>query len=185
MTTATANRLTFFASVVVWTGAAALLLLPAIAMRFTPEVHWTAGDFVVWGVMLAGAGAGYEFLARRAPNWSYRFGAAVALFAAFFLVWVNLAVGIIGSENNDANMMYAGVLAVAVGGACLAQFRGAGMARAMVAAAVAQVAVCAIAVAFDLGADGPIWPRDVLGVTAILTTLWLGSAALFRRSARG
>jgi hypothetical protein len=36
----------------------------------------------------------------------------LAVGTALFLVWSNLAVGLIGSENNPANMMYLGVLAV-------------------------------------------------------------------------
>ena len=30
--------------------------------------------------------------------------------AAFLLIWINLAVGIIGSEDNPANLMYGAVL---------------------------------------------------------------------------
>ena len=36
----------------VWGGAAALLLLPLVAMQFTEEVQWTWHDFVIMGVML-------------------------------------------------------------------------------------------------------------------------------------
>jgi hypothetical protein len=176
-------RSTTLGSVIVWGLVAALLLIPAIAMQFTAEVDWTAGDFVVMGVLLGSLAGTYEFLARKAPNWIYRAGAALALFAALLLVWVNLAVGIIGSENNDANMMYAGVLAVAVGGACLAHFRSPGMARAMTATAAAQVLVAVIALATGAGVNGAIWPKDLIGATAILAALWLASAWLFRRAA--
>ena len=182
MATAPATQTNRYVSMAIWTGAAALLLLPAVAMRFTREVNWTASDFVVWGIMLASAGGGYELLARREANWTYRLGAAVALGTAFLLVWVNLAVGIIGSEQNDANMMYAGVLAVAIGGASLARFRSAGMSRAMLAAALAQVVVAAIALATGAGLEGASWPRDVIGGTVVFTGLWLMSGALFRRA---
>lgn len=171
-------------SPIVWGGAGMLLLLPAIAMLLTTGMQWTALDFVAWAAMLATASGGYELLARQAPDGGYRAGAAVALLAAFLLVWIDLAVGIIGSEQDDANLMFAGVLTVAVAGVCLARLRSGGMARAMMATAGVQVLVAAIAVALGLGSDGPVWPRDVLGVTAMLTTLWLASAGLFRRSAR-
>ena len=36
----------------VWGAAAALLLLPWVAMQFTSEVNWTKSDFMVFGVML-------------------------------------------------------------------------------------------------------------------------------------
>ncbi|SOB87036.1 hypothetical protein SAMN06297144_2156 [Sphingomonas guangdongensis] len=168
----------------VWGAAVAVLLLPLVAMQFTRDVNWTPSDFVVAGVLLGAVLAGYEFLARRAGSAWYRVGSGVALFTGLFLTWVNLAVGIIGSENNDANMMYAGVLAVAVGGACLAHFRPRGMARAMLAAAAAQVIAGAIALALDLGVDGRAWPRDVIGATGIITGLWLIAATLFGIAAR-
>ena len=170
-------------SVILWFAAAALLLLPAVAMRFTTEVQWTALDFATFAVMLGGAGGAYELLARRGGGGRYRLAAALAVLTALLLVWVNLAVGIIGSERNDANLMYAGVLAVSVGGACLARLRAAGMARAMLATAAAQMLVGAVALAFGLGAGGAAWPKDVIGATAVLSAMWLASAWLFRRAA--
>ena len=38
----------------------------------------------------------------------------MAIVAAFLLIWINLAVGINGSEDNPANLMYGGVLTVGV-----------------------------------------------------------------------
>ena len=52
---------------------------------------------------------------------AYRFAVAAALAAAFFMLWVNGAIGIIGDEGNDANMMFFGVLAVALLGAVIAK----------------------------------------------------------------
>ena len=178
----TTTHRTTFGSAIVWGGIATLLLIPAVAMQFTTEVNWDAADFIGMGIILISLGGAYEFLARKAPNWTYRAAAALALVTAFLLIWVNFAVGIIGSENNDANMMYAGVLAVVVGGACLARFRSPGMARAMVAAAATQVLVAVIALATGAGVDGAAWPRDVIGATGILTAMWLVSAWLFRRA---
>ena len=36
----------------VWGGAACLLALPWVAMRFTRDVQWTGSDFLVFGAML-------------------------------------------------------------------------------------------------------------------------------------
>ena len=169
---------------IVWTGAAALLLLPGIAMQFTPEVTWTASDFIAWGTMLALAGGGFDFLSRRAPDWTYRLGAVVALCSTFLLVWVVLAVGIVGSEQDEGNMVYAVVPAVAAAGTCIARFRAHGMARAMLATAGVQVLVAAVALADRPASAGRAWPTDVIVATTLFTALWLGSAALFGRSAR-
>jgi len=110
---------------------------------------------------------------------AYRYGVGVALAAAFLLVWVNGAVGIIGSEANPANLMYGGVLAVGLAGVFVARFEARGMARAMVATACAQTPVTAIAVAYGLGAP---WsgPFELLVTNGSWIALWLLSAGLFR-----
>jgi hypothetical protein len=159
-----------------WGAAAGFLLMPLIAMQFTDEVDWDLADFVVAGALVFGAGASYELAVRRTRNRAYRAAVGVALAAAFLLVWANLAVGIIGSEDNPANLMYHGVLAVGIVGAILARFRPRGMARALVATALAQVVVAAVALVAGLGFTGP--------VTLFFAALWLTSAWLFRKAAR-
>jgi hypothetical protein len=147
-------------------------------------VNWTLFDFAVFGAMLLGVGAAYAFLRRRARNSTYRYAAGTALAAAVLLVRINGAVGIIGSENNDANLTYFGVLAVALAGAIIARFRPAGMARAMYATALAQAAVGVIAIFAELGPDSPKWPADILILTAFFTILWLVAGRSFRNAAR-
>ena len=147
-------------------------------------MDWDAADFAIFIALLVGVGVVYALAARKKASGPYRYAVGVALAAAFLLVWVNGAVGIIGSENNDANLMYVGVLAVAMIGALIARFHAPGMARAMYATALAQVLVAVIALVAGLGSAGPIWPRDVLALTAFFAALWLGSAWLFRKAAR-
>jgi hypothetical protein len=159
-----------------------ILLLPLLAMQFTNEVAWDLADFAVAGVLLFGAGLTYELIARKAGNITYRAAVGVAVAAALLLVWMNLAVGIIGNEENPANLMYIGVLAVGIIGAIIARFRPRGMARALFATALAQVLIAVIALVTGLGSSGPIWPRDVLIATGFFATLWFGSALLFRRA---
>ena len=91
-----------------------LLLLPLLAMQFTNEVVWDLADFIVAGVLLFGTGLTYKLAAIKVGNIVYRSAVGLALTAAFILIWVNGAVGIIGSENNDANLMYGGVIGVFV-----------------------------------------------------------------------
>lgn len=170
--------------IAVWGTAAFLLLLPLVAMQFTSEVNWDETDFIVIGIMLTVACGTYELAARMTGNSLYRAAVGVAVAAAFILIWINLAVGIIGSEDNPANLMYAGVLAVAVAGALLARSQAAGMARALFATALAQLLVGAIALIAGFGSTAPSFPEAILGLTGFFTTLWLASAALFRKAAR-
>lgn len=152
------------------------LLLPWLATHWTEEARWDLADFVLFGGMLLGACGTYELAARVTSNWAYRAAAAVALATAFILTWMNLAVGIIGSEDNPANMMYVGVLAVGAIGALLARFRARGMAHALIAAAVAQALVAVIALLAGFG--------YTFILTGFFVALWLTSAQLFSKAAR-
>jgi peptidoglycan/LPS O-acetylase OafA/YrhL len=76
---------------------ALLLLIPLIAMQFTEEVNWTLSDFVVAGVLLLGTGLLCELVLRKVKNIRYRIAICIALLAALFLVWAELAVGIFGT----------------------------------------------------------------------------------------
>jgi peptidoglycan/LPS O-acetylase OafA/YrhL len=91
--------------IVAWTTAGLLLLLPLIAMRFTDEVAWTGTDFVFAAALMLVVGGALELTVRKTGNSAYRAAVAVALAAAFLLIWVSGAV-IIGDETDDANLMY-------------------------------------------------------------------------------
>jgi hypothetical protein len=161
-----------------------LLLVPLVAMQFSDEMNWGLFDFIFAGALLFGTGLIFELAVRKSGNFAYRAAAAVALAAAFILIWVNAAVGLIGSEDDPANLMFGGVLAVGIIGTVVARFQPDAMARALLATAVAQALAGVIALAAGLGAAGPIWPLDILGLTGFFTALWLISAWLFRKAAR-
>jgi hypothetical protein len=155
-------------------------------MQFTEEVKWDLTDFAFMGALLFGTGLAYELAARKAGTIAYRAATGVALTAAFLLVWVDAAVGIIGDGDEGlASATYVGgVLAVGFIGALIARFRPAGMARALLATALAQALAAVIALIAGWGSTGPIWPRDILMATGFFVALWVGSAVLFRRAAR-
>jgi hypothetical protein len=165
--------------------AALLLLLPLFAMQVTDEVVWDVADFAFFGALLVGTGVTYELAARKKSNTAYRTAVGVALAAAFILVWVNGAVGVIGTEHENANLMYGGVLAVGIAGAITARFQPDGMARALFATALAQALVAVIALIAGWGSAGPTWPADILALTGFFAALWLTSAWLFRKAANG
>ena len=162
--------------IAMWGGAALLLALPAIAMQLNASgVDWSAGDFIVMGAMLGVACGACELAARASANGSYRVAAGIAIGTAFLTVWVNLAVGMIASEDNFYNQLFGGVLLLALGGSVAARFRPRGMAWAMVAAAVAQAVLGAIGL--------PVDQRGAI-FSMIFALPWLLSALLFRRAAR-
>lgn len=155
-----------------------ILLIPLIAMQFSDEVVWGPIDFVIAGGLLAAVATAYELAASRGTP-LYRGAAGLALAAAFMLIWINGAAGVIGSEDDKANLMFGGVLGIALIGALIARFRAAGMAVAMLATAVAQALVGVIALTAGWGQDGASYPWDLVGLTGFFTAMWLLSALLF------
>ena len=151
-----------------------ILLLPLVAMQFTDEVSWSPVDFVVGGTLLIGAGLIYEQIARKMNNITYRSAVGLSVLTALMLVWVNLAVGIIGSEENPANLMYSGVLVVMIIGAFVTRLRPYGMAWVLFVTAIAQLLVGFIALIAGLD--------HKLILDAFFALLWVGSALLFRKS---
>jgi hypothetical protein len=158
---------------------AILLLIPLLA-----NWPWTLGDFVFAGAMIFGTGLAYVLVARTGGNVAYRFAVGVALAAAFLLVWINLAVGIIGEPDEVANLMYIGVLAVGIAGAFVARFRQEEMARALLATAFAQALVAVIALIFGLGSGSPPGVLGILILNGFFVSLFVGSALLFRYAGR-
>jgi hypothetical protein len=167
-----------------WSAALGLLMVPLVAMQFTDEVNWDLADFAVFGVMLTVTCLGFDFLNGRSRNLAYQLAVGVGLMTGFLLVWVSLAVGLIGAANDDANLMYGGVLAIAVCGAVMARWQATGMARALIATAVAQAVAALIALGAGLGRTGPDWPQTILVLTTIFCAMWLISAGLFWRASR-
>ena len=162
-----------------WSVPVVLLLVPLVA-----GFPWTPLDYVFAAVLFGLVGLCIELTVRSSTNTAYRIGVGLAVFASFLLVWINAAVGIIGDEDLDANMLFLGVVAVALGGSIVARFKAEGMARAMVLAAVAQVAVPFAAHVFALATAEQLLRREVPVLTAFFTGVWLLSAWLFRRAAR-
>lgn len=167
-----------------WGIAAALLLLPAVAMRYSDEVMWDAADFLIIGTLLAMVCGAIELAARASASIFYRAGICLAAVTAFLLFWINVAVGIIGDEGNPANLMYLGVLLVALAGALIARFRPAGMARAFLATAGVHALVALVALIAGLGASEPPGPVGILILNGFFVALWTLAASLFAQAER-
>ncbi len=159
-----------------WGGICALMLTPAVAMQFTDEVNWTTGDFLVAFLMLGSVGLAVELTVRANPAWSYRAGMGIVLAACFLTTWINLAVGIVGNEDNPVNTLFFFAPLTAIAGSVLSEFRARGMAVAVTLAAIVQLGVM-----LYIWAAGQGFP---VGVTLFFGTLWLVAAALFRQAAR-
>ena len=164
-----------------WSIAGLLWLLPLAAMQVTDEVNWTASDFVFAAALIGGVGLVMELAVRSTRSIAYRGGVAVLAAVGFLLIWMNAAVGIIGNEDNSLNLLYAGVIAVALIGGAAARFRARGMARAVAAAAATQALVGVGATV--AGRNEPPGAIRLMLLHAILVALFACSAWLFSKAA--
>ena len=178
------NKTAYRSAVRIVLAAAFILLLPLLAMQITNEVVWSVGDFAVAGSLLVGTGLVYELAARKAGNAGHRSAVGVAALAVLLLVWLSLAVGIIGVEGDPADLMYVGVIAVGIIGAIIARLQPHGMARALFAMALAQALVVVIALIAGKQNSPSSSVTEIVGVNTMFIALFLGSAWLFRYSVR-
>lgn len=161
-----------------------ILAIPAAAMLFRVEGWaWSVADFIVFWILIAGVMFAYKLATRKAVSGAYRAAAGLALTAGLLLIWVNGAVGLIGSEDNPANVMYGGVLAVGVIGALTARLESQGMAWTLFVMTFAQFLVPLVALM--------IWPGDfspgvlpVFGLNGVFVLLFAVSALLFSHAGR-
>ena len=162
-----------------WSIPVLLLLVPLAA-----GAPWTPSDYVVAGALFAIVGLGIELAVRMSKDIVYRVAAGVAVVTGFLLVWVNIAVGFLGNEENPANLMFLGLLGLTLVGALAVRFRASGLARLLVATAVGQILIGIAAVAFVLGASGDRGIYEAVMGTTMFTVLWLAAAWLFAHAAR-
>jgi hypothetical protein len=114
-------------------------------------------------------------------NTAYRAAIGIALATAFLIVWMSLAAGLIGIEDDDpANLWYVGVLAIGFIGAVVARFQPRGLARALFATALAQALVAVIALTYPNTAS----TAAIVFLHGVFVALFVASALLFRYAAR-
>jgi hypothetical protein len=112
---------------------------------------------------------------------AYRFAVGLALIPAFLIIWLNAAAGLIGIENDDpANLLYVGVLAIGFVGAIIARLQPLGLSRALFATALAQALVGVVALRLPNTASS----LQIAVLHGVLVALFTGAALLFRYVAR-
>ncbi|MEX0662963.1 MAG: hypothetical protein WEA58_02075 [Balneolaceae bacterium] len=160
-----------------------LLLIPLIAMQFSNDVVWTLSDFIFAGTLLFGTGLTYKLITRKSGEIIFRMAVGFALFTGFFLIWSNLAVGIIGSENNAINLLYFGVIFIGIIGAFIARFKSKGLALTMFAMAIIQALITVTAFITGMHHLPEVTVYHILAVNGFFITLFIVAAMLFRFAA--
>ena len=162
-----------------------LLLLPAVAMQFTTEVNWDETDFIAASALLLGLAVPIEFALRKGRSLSYKLAAALTVIACFLLTWSNLAVGVIGNEDNPLNLLFFGVVLFGLVGSIVVRFRAAGMAWVVGGMAAAQVLIALFVLSFGWGGSEPPGLIRLAMLIAFFAGAWGFSALLFRKAAQG
>ena len=175
------RKVTQWGRLAMWVTAVVLLALPAFAMRFFPAagVDWSLSDFVIMGVLLALACGTVEVGLRMSRNVAYVVAVILAVGTSFVTVWANMAVGMILSERNPENLVFLGVILIALIGSVLVNFGARGMAKVMLAAGIAQALIAVVVAVVPLD---DLYTSSLIGAFAVP---WLLSAALFRNAAIG
>ncbi len=153
-----------------------LLMVPLVASRIVDGWNWNTGAFVFVYLLFFATGMAYVLIVRKMGVWAYKAGVALALVTGLALGWSNMVH--VSDSENPANLLYFGVLAVGVVGACLARLEARGLARALFAMA-ATLAV--IAVILPSGAPPELARNMALG-HGVFVALFTASGLLFRHA---
>ena len=74
---------------------ASILLAPLIAMQFSTEVQWTAGDFIIPAILLSSFALLIEFLIRKKQQGKRRTVLILLAILTLLLLWGEMAVGLL------------------------------------------------------------------------------------------
>jgi len=168
---------------IVWIIVAVLILSLFVVMQFTDEVQW--GEFIAYSIIFLLLGGTFELWQwLKARNSPYRIAFILGLAGLFFLSWVNGAVGIIGSEDYTANLLYIAVFATGLIGSLLVRFKPRGMAFTLLAMATVQVLIpfFALSVWPAKGSWGEVGVVGVIIANFIFALMFIVSAWLFWRA---
>jgi len=164
-------------------GTGLILLIPLIAMQVSDNWNWGFFDFVFAFALIFGTGVTFDLVARKGGTLAYSAAVGITCLAAFLLLWINAAVGIIGDEE-VANVMYLAVLAVGLAGAFMARFEARGMSRTLALMAIVQAVIPLIAMTWVPEERFKPGYLPVMGLNAVWVAAWLVAALLFRFAAK-
>jgi hypothetical protein len=159
-----------------------LLTIPLIGNLVSREWNWSGSDFLIMGLLIAVTTFIWRLLVTRpSANLSYRLGAGLAVGTGFLLVWVSLAVAVIG-DDNPANALYLGSILAGLIGTGVARFQPRGMARAAFAAAAITFFVPIVAWFVDANDFSP-GVAPVFLLNSIFVLMFASAGLLFCRAA--
>jgi hypothetical protein len=160
--------------IVMWGLSTAVLALPAVAMQFSKEMAWGPEDFAILGALLVLLCVTVELAARASSERYFLAGVVLASIGGFALIFINLAVGIIGGSEDPRNLLFYTIPALGFLGAIVGRFKSTVLVRLLMIMAAIQLSAAFLA---------PIdMMRIMIPFTGLFVGLWLSSAVLIRRA---
>ncbi len=138
-------------------------------------MNWDALDYMAALALVAGSTGAYWIATRSARSLWHHVAVLIAAGGALLMLWMQLAVGLIGSGAHPINEAMGLVLVVGATGALLSRFRASGLRTTLLVAAGTQMVLGAIGFIL-LPAE---FFSDTFLVTAFFSGLWTASAFLF------
>jgi hypothetical protein len=157
-----------------------VLMIPLVAMQFTDEVNWTVSDFIVMGALIFITGTIIVLILRKTTNIAYQVAFMLAIGTTFLMIWVNLAVGLIGSGPNPGNLMYIGVIAVLSVGVYLSRFKIPALERVMFTTAFSLILLAIIALLTNMHQYPGSSMIEIIGVNLFFATPYIIAGLLLR-----
>lgn len=161
-----------------------ILVLPLIGELTVESWNWGPSGFLFMGVLLFVTFLMIELLAKQSSNTLYKIAVALTTLTTFGIIYVNLAVGIIGDGNNTSAMYF---LVVPVGFLGLAVSRlkakGLSVTAFCMAAVVLLVPTVALLLKDPYIQEEP-GPLKVFILSGIIAASYIVAGLLFRRADR-
>ena len=143
-------------------------------------MSWDLLDVLAAAVLLGGTALaiGLVFRTARAPT--YRLAAITGVLACLALVWINAAVGLVGTAENDFNMVYNLIPLAGFAGAVIIRAKANGLA----VTAIVLAAPMAAALAAGLVSQAAVIAPQVIGLHLLFMAGFSFAAWQFRLASR-
>jgi len=162
-----------------------LLVIPFTASFITSEMQWTLSDYILAWVMFFVAGLSYALVSRLSSDYRYRAAVGLAAFTGLFMVWSNLAVGIVGNEDNPFNLVYFILIMIGLVAAFWVRFDARGLSRVALGMCFLLAAIAVYAVFSGMQDIPESSTSQIIGVHMFFITPLLISAILFHQHSEG
>ncbi len=166
----------------IWAAAIIVWSIPLVAQHWTSQMAWSLADFGMFGGLVAGVALALVHVSQSPHPWSYRLAAVIAAATAATVIFVNAAVGLVGADGADANLMFFPIAAAAVAGGVFWRQDPHALARLFLGVGATQIGWSGAVILFGLIPESGRYIWDGFVSATLFGGFWLFAALLFRRT---